>query len=644
MSHGSILWIAGAVLSACCAMSAGVARASPTTRPAEVPRVGMSGNAYHLLQSELSGYSFHNEKDRADDQAALVKLRAVRWPDFSAIKSVRVEDPSSPNGWFYSWLVAEDGKGITILQPNLTPRYLARRDIGKISPVDFAEVAGAIEKRIQQDDMPQRLFAYTRFESGGMPFYGGAFLVSDAYVAASLGDEKDTHLLLSAALGQREDAMILAYQDFAWEPFFRGIEMLDAGESRADVLAVWKAAAADFPNSNYSDQLADYIAQLQQQVRDDQQLAAEPATDPATLPIDRRIAWYLRRFPDVHGVQFSQPGECMTVGFGEGTKISDATTAIGWPAMPMLIDHLTDLRLTRSIGYWRNFAPDRTVLRVQDVALACIESIAGAPFYRRSSTSAYLSNEKPEVRQAVIDDVRKWWKENGSKGLVPSLIARLDKGDVYQRMVVLEKIEKADPKAIDSVAVLKKWGQSEQGPALAYVAEALAQRKDFSLLPTIRRIVRQQPGEEDIWYLLRYGEISDYQFLRRQTLIDLGAGAQLGNAGSYFEAVAGEVNGDEPVRPMFGPIAVDFLSQRKETGSRYGSGMKQAMPFSLADSAMGSLIRLTGHDEGYRKDDAVVARYAAIDRWIAWWNAQGKNAFLAAHPDVKAMYDPPAEP
>jgi hypothetical protein len=62
------------------------------------------------------------------------------------------------------------------------------------------------------------------------------------------------------------------------------------------------------------------------------------------------------------------------------------------------------------------------------------------------------------------------------------------------------------------------------------------------------------------------------------------------------------------------------------------------MPFSAADTCIGALIQLTGHDEGYKPGDPAESRFAAIDRWAAWWEKEGKAEYIKKHPEVAIVY------
>ena len=87
-------------------------------------------------------------------------------------------------------------------------------------------------------------------------------------------------------------------------------------------------------------------------------------------------------------------------------------------------------------------------------------------------------------------------------------------------------------------------------------------------------------------------------------------------------------------KPLAVPLMVTFLGQREMTGSRFRSGFKRSMSFCAADTCMESLIRLTGHDEGYKGDDPPEQRFAVMDRWLAWWRKDGQAAYLAKHSEV----------
>jgi len=572
---------------------------------------------------------------------ALGYMRKLPWPDLRQAKLARLHSRKEPDKYTTAWYVPSGDDAMTVLLPNFTEAQIAKDKVIRIEPRDFAkELAALVEYLDKRDPEARRPWDFTfiqDFGAAGLPHHGGVFLLHNAYAAAYFGRSKEATRLVHEAIRQRGLCFEHAYNEAAWQSFAQGIAMLESGTPRSDVLNHWKETLRVFGQSRYRDQLTDLTSLLAKQVVEDQKLTGSDVEDPERLPLPQRIDYYIARLPDVHGAQSFQPGHCRTYGMGEGTKVSDALIKIGRPAVPKLIEHLDDRRLTRSIGFWRNFAPSRVVLRVQDAAVQCIEQIVDVRFYHSSGTSSYLSNEKEEKRRAVVEDIKEWWTMNGSKTPLEGYLARLDHGNIYDRLTVLKKIESIDKTAVDSIATLKRWAAGRDYRQVPKVAEALARRGDLSLLPAMREMARDRVREvpsECIWFLLKYGNTEDYRMLREATQADIRRGATLGSSRVFASVKAGIENSKNLLAV---PILVDLLDRREITGSRWISQEQGSMGFSCADTCIGALIRLVGHDPGYQRGDPVEERYAAIDRWETWWQREGKAAFLDKHPKVRKV-------
>ena len=620
-----------------------VARAEGGTSPA-FPRCEMPGEAYRILLEAVK--VFPKDDLRQTDwlernTTALGRMRKLPWPDLRQAKLARLHSQKEPDKYTTAWYVPSGDDALTVLLPNFTEAQIAKDKVTRIEPRDFAEeLAALVEYLDKRDPEARRPWDFTLihdFGAAGLPHHGGVFLLHNAYAAAYFGKSKEATRLVHEAIRQRGLCFEDAYNEAAWQSFAQGIAMLRSGTPRSELLNHWKETLRVFDHSRYHEQLTDLTSQLEKQVVEDQKLAGSDVEDPGKLPLPQRINYYIARLPDVHGAQWSQPGHCVTYGMGEGTQVSDALIKIGRPAVPKLIEHLDDRRLTRSIGFWRNFAPSRVVLRVQDVAVQCIEQIVDIRFYHSSSTSSYLSNEKEEKRRAVVEDIKEWWTTNGSKTPLEGYLARMDRGNIYDRLAVLGKIESIDKTAVDSIATLNRWAAGEDFRQLPKVAEALARRGDLSLLPAMREMARDQVREipsECIWFLLKYGTTEDYRMLREATREDIRRGATLGSSRVFASVKAGIENSKNP---LVVPILVDLLDRREISGSRSISREQGSMGFSCADTCIGALIRLVGHDPGYQRGDPFEKRYAAIDRWEMWWQREGKAAFLEKHPEARKV-------
>jgi hypothetical protein len=611
-----------------------------------IPRGTMPEAAYSLLR-EVAG-SFDYPKGRSEwrerNLAALDQLRRVPLPQFDELQRLRVKLKTAAQSPASVWGQRIDARKLLLLLPDFTERSVqseAFETVEEVSYEDELEALGAwLKNRDPADRRPWDFTYFVDLGANGLPYHGGVFVLHHAFAAAILGHEETARALVTVALQQRGLSFEQALNEGAWHSFQEGIRLLQSGAARKLVLAQWKSTYEIYGNSRYREQLTDLIAELEQQVPQDDRLAASEVEDPEALPLKERIAYHTARFVDVRGAQWGQPGMCATTRCGEGTRHSDAIVKIGRPAIPTLIALLGDRRITRSIGFWRDFAPDRIILRVEDVALECIVSILDVRFWARRTTSSYLSREEPEYHDAVIADIKAWWAKHGSEPEIEGFLARLDTGHLSERLRVLRQIEKIDASRLDSIATLKRWAVEFDARQLPRIAEELARRGDLTLLPEIRERA-SRPSIEVAAFLMRHGDADDFRALREAASKDLAGGARLGNPGAYG-AVVGAARGCD--RPLAVPLHVDFLSQRQITGSRMVAGSDKSVGFGVADTSMESLIRITGHDEGYVAYAPAGERFAAIDRWISWWKQEGEKAFLAKHPEVLQVVVPPTIP
>src|SRR5262249_10341320 len=319
-------------------------------------------------------------------------LETISWPDFAQVQRVRLYDAKDAARVSYAWHFPAKGADLVLLQADFTWGRIPRTRFAKLEPVKYADELDALLAYLNGRGGPRRPFEFTFFADGAMPFHPGVYFLHHAVAAAPLRHDQAPRQLVPFGLRERREAFEFAYQEAAWQSFYRGIHMLEQGSPRTEVLAQWKRTLKHFAPSEYGAQLKDLIAQLEQQIPEDKKNQAATVKDLGQLPLDDRIAYYLARLPDVRGEQISAPGHCWTLGLGERTAVSDGLVKIGRPAVPKLIEHLHDRRLTCSIGFQRPFYANRVVLRGQDVAVQCIEAILDLRFYHPTSTRSYLSN------------------------------------------------------------------------------------------------------------------------------------------------------------------------------------------------------------------------------------------------------------
>lgn len=123
--------------------------------------------------------------------------------------------------------------------------------------------------------------------------------------------------------------------------------------------------------------VARFLAPLDDLVRDSERRVnrGEKKIDLAAikrLPVEERVAALVDAMDEISVQQMGQPGSVI---FGEDPVVQ-ALDETGEAALPALFDVVkNDTRLTRSVGFWRDFAPDRQLKSVRQAAIASIQII-----------------------------------------------------------------------------------------------------------------------------------------------------------------------------------------------------------------------------------------------------------------------------
>jgi hypothetical protein len=311
---------------------------------------------------------------------------------------------------------------------------------------------------------------------------------------------------------------------------------------------------------------------------------------------------------------------------------------IGDAAIPTLVALLEDRRPIRSVGYWRSFSPSRTVLRYQDAAAQILNEILPQPFYDRSTTGSYLSNEKPERRAKVIESIRKWchaeyarpgveekwdamlrhrWTIYG-RSLMHSLA-----DDLTQRRRLLDQLtcvaDKVHPCHLPEISYLMcRLGDRSRLPEAAdrFFGHRFAlttQRDSTASLSALRYGARQvvlygnEEHRERFAELLRLPE-QKYSALRTMAfreLVVLAAGRQRLIPNDYDKA-------EFPLHLLI--LCLD--PSRELHRSTTHCGMREC------DVAAAAVQAFTDRDFGFSDSGEVTSRDRAIERIREWWQRE----------------------
>jgi hypothetical protein len=414
-----------------------------------------------------------------------------------------------------------------------------------------------------------------------------------------------------------------------------------------------------YGESSYGGQVKDLLAELEKQLAEDYELAETATPTPERLRVDRRIPYFLARLPEMHKNANNTGGwwyDFEMFATRQAPLVSDRLVEIGRPAVPGLIEHLTDRRVTRLVHSRDCFEHRAIPLRAQDVALACIEKLLKMTFYQPSVDGrrqvnvngrdtvevimARFSMEPESKREEVIGKIRKWWKTFGEKPTAEGLVARLDQVPVAERMGMLREIEASERSPLPGAAALmKRWASADVPERLWIYADELARRKDRWLLPALRgRLGEAQAADlgKCAAVLLAHGDAADYRWLRRACREDMGRGRRLHDS-RLWGFVYEQVHDSRNVLAM--PLLVDLLAEREVITVQWMVGPNGTKGLSPAEVCLATIERLTGHEETARPGVPAEDRFAPVDRWAAWWRKEGADAFLRGHPEVRRVME-----
>jgi hypothetical protein len=576
---------------------------------------------------------------KATNEAVLRLLAQTAWPDFTQLRRVRcrhlVDRGMRTNDFAARWLFYHEGNQLILLGDEFAKEWRIARETALEDSDYRAELGGWIGEPKSVAPGKRRQTLIVARET--MPLF------NHAVAAAWLGHTNEARQLLSLALNAdyATDTLWRRAATLGRTSFEEGLTKLRSGAPRSEVLRQWEETLRVFGPTLAHTQLVDYVTVLRQQVAEFPQFTASTVENPDALPPEKRAAYLADRLQEVR-----EPN------IYSGISVEDTLTGLGRAAIPALIEHLRDRRLTRVTGLHRSFsssfrADSFTVLRVQDLALAALEKISKVRFIegRRMGSEPLFSARDEMARERIASSVEAWWKENAGKSSVHWRLAQLESLSITERLREVAECERLDPQATNYVAMLKSWSAQAGGYSLRELARALEARGDLSLLPRLRQSWERGLFDE-VELLLKHGTAEDFGLLRdaeRKRRFEQTAD---GRNSLYAYRLTSLLGGFQPTAALatnrlIVPLLVDMLARREVSESRF-TGRFQAAK-SDADLAMAVLVSLTGHNEGHAPEDPVAARHGAMDRWQKWWEEKGEVEWLAAHPETRPAFGSPVK-
>src|SRR5262245_4125607 len=196
------------------------------------------------------------------NRVALRKLKDAPWPDVRDLPRVKVTTGGEKPRELRAWLVEETDSGLVLLYDNFNLGPLPKAQLARCEAADYAAELRKLLSRHAAVDRNTHVIPFFDRAEMQVPLLGDAALVLHAYCALVRGHDAEAKRLLAAGLDRYPPALDTIYKQWSWSLFHRGVVLLQDGSPRAKVAAEWRHALAAFPESVYTEQLREYLTQL----------------------------------------------------------------------------------------------------------------------------------------------------------------------------------------------------------------------------------------------------------------------------------------------------------------------------------------------------------------------------------------------
>jgi hypothetical protein len=246
----------------------------------------------------------------------------------------------------------------------------------------------------------------------------GQFETDDLVLAAwlyRLGDHRLAAQALAAARKRDEDPRKRLRGELSWSAF---AGMVHAYMVRADkeALAHGERLLRLYPDEAKDKeyrQAAQIVAELKRRQKKGTFGKAPPKKWPDGFnkwDAKKKVAYLIDGLEEVDARQWGQPGG---VDLASDRRVEELIR-LGDVAVPALIDALeNDLRLTRSVHFWRDFARSRTVLGVREAVLTALMSILRVRVFEPAATGDNFTARGDDSAKQMAKRLRAYWKEYG---------------------------------------------------------------------------------------------------------------------------------------------------------------------------------------------------------------------------------------
>lgn len=348
-------------------------------------------------------------KRLAEIESSFVWLESLGYPQLPNREPIRIttkswyggKRPEEPQtSVSLGFLLSQDAKSFKVLTPDLETVTWERqsRDEWTGSDADFERIDLQTLARLKLEQLEaEEADPFLRF-GRELSERGELFVLAWACArqgqsdwAIKLYEKAETGL--DSRDGEAKSLLEQLAADFAHMEMWRATLDCQTQKPRSELLKRFRWLQQHFPKSKHEADIDAKVAILETMVVEDQRHAREREKD---LPFQKlsksqQIDELIFQLREQNGYQWSQPGWCDVLNTHDGKENSPGhrLLAYGYDAVPQLAAALNDQRLTRSIGYHRDFYFSHTVLTVGAAAKQILERITGRDFDTQEDALAW---------------------------------------------------------------------------------------------------------------------------------------------------------------------------------------------------------------------------------------------------------------
>lgn len=224
------------------------------------------------------------------------------------------------------------------------------------------------------------------------------------------GRDEDPYVALAGTwLWHLFDRAVVAHMHADDENALESVRMLVAVHPRVEAEIERRAPRPDAGASEKKEgPRIDFLSVLPELARDQERRATRKSALPEGPTPESKAAALVERLDEVAARQMGQPGGVDLA----SDPIVQRLIELGTPAVPHLLRAIeSDMRLTRSVHFWRDFSRHRTVLGVHEAAYVAIASILDVSMFDPSSTGDNLTARGTEGRKTLATALRTYWEK-----------------------------------------------------------------------------------------------------------------------------------------------------------------------------------------------------------------------------------------